>query len=321
MDAGLSMRALAERADVSFTTISRIENNKLDPTFSTVEKLFSAMGETLQLRRRRAKPVPRLADLTDAWSVDATGRDQPDWTRLRAFADYLFRHPSAAKTSILAAPVPSGSPLLDNVLAGIAEKIADDNGLHRPAWTKRVPALQQPWEGVGTSRMRAAARAATPAQFVARNVFIPAGTIWRLTYILLKGRVLLRLPAKPGEFRMVIASIAEGEMFGLSPLLGSAKYTSEAQCAVPSEVLAIDAQELRGLLQADCLAGFYIMNEVAQAYFTRYIELLGRLPGDRRPDPGERQRLIAERRPEAWAGWICGPRFRPFPLTFAAVEL
>jgi CRP-like cAMP-binding protein len=99
------------------------------------------------------------------------------------------------------------------------------------------------------------------------------------TYILLKGRVLLRLPAKPGEFRMVIASIEEGEMFGLSPLLGSAKYTSEAQCAVPSEVLAIDAQELRGLLQADCLAGFYIMNEVAQAYFTRYIELLGRLQG------------------------------------------
>jgi CRP-like cAMP-binding protein len=99
------------------------------------------------------------------------------------------------------------------------------------------------------------------------------------TYILLKGRVLLRLPGKPDEFRMVIASIEEGELFGLSPLLGSAKYTAEALCAEPSEVLAIDAQELRGLLQADCLAGFYIMNEVAQAYFTRYIELLGRLQG------------------------------------------
>ena len=99
------------------------------------------------------------------------------------------------------------------------------------------------------------------------------------TYILLQGRVHLRLPAKPDEFRMVIASIEEGELFGLSPLLGSAKYTAEAQCAEASEVLAIDARELRGLLQADCLAGFYIMNEVAQAYFTRYIELLGRLQG------------------------------------------
>ena len=98
-------------------------------------------------------------------------------------------------------------------------------------------------------------------------------------YILLKGRVFLRLPAKPEEFRIVIARIEEGELFGLSPLLGSAKYTSEAQCAQETEVLAIDAHALRELLQADCLAGFYIMNEVAQAYFTRYVELLGRLQG------------------------------------------
>jgi CRP-like cAMP-binding protein len=98
-------------------------------------------------------------------------------------------------------------------------------------------------------------------------------------FILLKGRVLLRLPAKPDEFRIVIAQIEEGELFGLSPLLGSAKYTSEAQCARDTEVLAVDAFQLRSLLQADCLAGFYIMNEVAQAYFTRYVELLGRLQG------------------------------------------
>ena len=98
-------------------------------------------------------------------------------------------------------------------------------------------------------------------------------------YILLKGRVFLRLPAKPEEFRIVIARIEEGELFGLSPLLGSAKYTSEAQCPQDTEVLAIDAHALREQLQADCLAGFYIMNEVAQAYFTRYVELLGRLQG------------------------------------------
>jgi CRP-like cAMP-binding protein len=99
------------------------------------------------------------------------------------------------------------------------------------------------------------------------------------TYILLKGRVLLRLPSKPDEFRIVIASIDEGELFGLSPLLGSARYTAEAQCAEASEVLVIDAKPFRELLQADCLAGFYIMNEVAQVYFTRYVELLGRLQG------------------------------------------
>ncbi len=116
-------------------------------------------------------------------------------------------------------------------------------------------------------------------QYAKNDTVFSHGSEAALTYILLKGRVLLRLPTQPDEFRMVIARIEEGELFGLSPLLGSANYTAEAQCAEASEVLAIDAKELRDLLQADCLAGFYIMNEVAQTYFTRYIDLLGRLQG------------------------------------------
>ena len=177
--AGLSMRALAERADVSFTTISRIENRQIDPTFTTVAKLFAALGQTLQLSRRRTKPVPRLADLADAWSADAAGHEQPDWTRLRAFADYLHRHPENSQASIIAAPLPSGSPLLDNLIAGVAEKIADDSALRRPSWTKRIPALGAPWEGAGTARMRAVARANTPPPLASRNVFVAAETIWR----------------------------------------------------------------------------------------------------------------------------------------------
>jgi transcriptional regulator with XRE-family HTH domain len=179
-EAGLSMRALAERSDVSFTTIYRIENRQLDPKLSTVEKLLSALGQTLGLSRRRTKSVPRLAELADAWSLDASGGEEPDWTRLRAFVDYLFRHPEDAHASILAAPASSGSPLLDNLIAGMAEKIADDNALHRPAWTKRVVALSAPWEGMGTARTRAAARAMTPPQFASRNVFVPAESIWRV---------------------------------------------------------------------------------------------------------------------------------------------
>lgn len=177
--AGLSMRALAELSDVSFTTISRIENGQIDPTFATVEKLFAAMGKRLHLSSRRAKPVPHLAELADAWTETLSGAMEPDWTRLRAFADYLHRHPEDAQASILAAPTPSGSPLLDNLIAAIAETIADDNHMHRPSWTKRIAALSGPWEGRGTARMRALAREAAPPQFAARNVFVPAETIWR----------------------------------------------------------------------------------------------------------------------------------------------
>ena len=178
-EADLSMRALAQRSDVSFTTIYRIENRELDPRLTTIEKLLSAMGQELRLSRSPAEPVPCLAELTDAWSTDAAGRQEPDWTRLRAFTDYLFRHPEAAGASIRATPPASDTPVLDNHLAAIAEKIADDAHLHRPAWTKRVTPLSVAWEGLGTARMRAAARASTLPQFAARNVFVPADTLWR----------------------------------------------------------------------------------------------------------------------------------------------
>ncbi len=98
-------------------------------------------------------------------------------------------------------------------------------------------------------------------------------------YVLLNGSVLLRLPSEAEEIRLAVSRIEKGELFGLSPLLGSETYTTEARVTEDTEVLAIDAEKFRDLLQSDCTAGFHIMSEVANAYFTRYIDLLGRLQG------------------------------------------
>ena len=179
LEAGLSLRALARRADVSFTTINRIENGHLDPTFSTVEKLLWAVGQELLLSRRTTEPILRLADLTDAWSTDRGGQDQPDWARMRTFIDHLSQHPEVAQAAVLAEPEPSGSAFFDTLLAGIAEKLATDGGFNRPAWTKRIPPLDEPWASFGTPRMKTADRAATPRQLADRNVFIPAASLWR----------------------------------------------------------------------------------------------------------------------------------------------
>ncbi len=67
----------------------------------------------------------------------------------------------------------------DNLLAGIAEKVADDAGAPRPAWTKRIPKLSETWESLGTPRTRASAAAATPHQLAARHLVIPEGSLWR----------------------------------------------------------------------------------------------------------------------------------------------
>ncbi len=77
-DAGLSLRALAERADVSFTTVFRIEHGEVDPTTGTLRKLLGALGPELELGRSTLAQGPELAELSDAWSSDRAGQDQPD---------------------------------------------------------------------------------------------------------------------------------------------------------------------------------------------------------------------------------------------------
>jgi hypothetical protein len=48
--------------------------------------------------------------------------------------------------------LPSGSALIDNLLAATAEKLADDAQIRRPAWTERLPPLYTPWTAPTTPR-------------------------------------------------------------------------------------------------------------------------------------------------------------------------
>ena len=98
-------------------------------------------------------------------------------------------------------------------------------------------------------------------------------------YMLMEGAVDLRLPAKPGEFSLVISKIEKGELFGLSPLLDSPRYTATAQCNTATELLAIEARPFRDILKGNALVGFSIMSQVAHIYFNRYIDVLKSLQG------------------------------------------
>jgi transcriptional regulator with XRE-family HTH domain len=172
------MHALAGRAGVAYSTVSRIEHGRMDPTIGMLTRLLEAAGRDLEVSTRESA-IPHLADLADAWRTDSSGQDRPDWTRLRAFLDLLMLRPSLAGPATLRAPAPSGSPFMDNLLAGIAERICDDAGVPRPAWTRRVPPLRQQWVSPGTARGRAEAAAATPSQFSARGIVLKADSLWR----------------------------------------------------------------------------------------------------------------------------------------------
>ena len=98
-------------------------------------------------------------------------------------------------------------------------------------------------------------------------------------YMLMEGAVDLRLPADDQDFSLVISKIEKGELFGLSPLLDSPRYTATAQCGAATELLSIEAKPFRELLKRNCPVGFEIMNQVAHIYFNRYIEVLRKLHG------------------------------------------
>lgn len=104
-----------------------------------------------------------------------------------------------------------------------------------------------------------------------------AGSSGNQFFVLLEGRVSLRLPSDGHESGLVVGRIEKDDLFGLAPLLGAGSHTTTAECTEFCTVLAIDAPSLRSLLEQNCLVGFQVMNAAAQAYFSRYTEILNRL--------------------------------------------
>ena len=175
---GMSTRDLARLAGVAYPTISRIENGHEQPRWSTLQKIFVVLGYSFAPATDE-REQPRLADLSEAWSKDATGGEHPDWTRLRAFADRMTLQPELIARGIFPEPPPSRSVLMNVLLAAMAEKIADDAGITCPRWTRRRSGLQQPWSPAVRQSKRDAAASTAPIQFIRRGLMIPASTIWR----------------------------------------------------------------------------------------------------------------------------------------------
>jgi transcriptional regulator with XRE-family HTH domain len=177
-EAGLSLRELARLSGVSFTTINRIESGSVDPSFGMVQRILAATGRSLQIVDEPSKPPPpSIANLSDAVATSGSG-ERPDWTRLRAFLDYLARYPDQVAAAITVQPH-TNSRLMRALLAGIAEKLADDHGIARPGWTWTAPRLRPEWSMPGTPRMQAAERAHTPSQLLDRGVIVGESTLWR----------------------------------------------------------------------------------------------------------------------------------------------
>ena len=172
--AGLSCTALAARAGVPTSTVSRIEADAMDPTVGMLTRVMAAAGRGLELNSKPIAPAPALADLRGAWIGGS-----PDWTRLRAIIDWTAQFPERITEVITGRPGPSESAMLSALLASIADKLADDHGLRRPRWTAAVPCLDREWTPPGTPSIIAKARSTTPTQLRSRNIVLAEHDLWR----------------------------------------------------------------------------------------------------------------------------------------------
>jgi len=173
---GLSVRRLAADARVAGSTITRIQAGSVDPSVRTLERILAAAGFALELSaiHRGGPRPPRLSDLADAWSRD--GRLRIDWPRWRALLDELALHPDRIPEAIYVAPTPAGEPVVDTLLAAVAEKLADEAGLPHPSWTDQVPPLADPYE---PPTARKVSGHHVPAQLAARGLMIDTTSLWR----------------------------------------------------------------------------------------------------------------------------------------------
>ena len=105
------------------------------------------------------------------------------------------------------------------------------------------------------------------------NVF-ECGQAGSHVYMLMKGAVDLKLSTDPNEFGIIATRVKVGELFGLSPLLDSPKYTTTGQCVEATEVLSIEAKPFTELLRNNCPVAISVLNRVARIYFSRYLDLL-----------------------------------------------
>jgi len=95
-------------------------------------------------------------------------------------------------------------------------------------------------------------------------------------FVLLRGKVELRRPAEAG-LNLVIDDISEGGVFGVSSLEGGERYLLNAECVEDAEVLKVESQILRKILDENPVAGYATQKRLSQIFFKRYVKAMERL--------------------------------------------
>jgi CRP-like cAMP-binding protein len=98
---------------------------------------------------------------------------------------------------------------------------------------------------------------------------VPASHI----FVLIKGRVELKIQTQASSV-LLIDDLIEGNIFGVSSLLGADRYLLNAECVEDSEILKIEGKILRQILDENPVVGYAIQRRLSRIFFKRYLKTM-----------------------------------------------
>jgi transcriptional regulator with XRE-family HTH domain len=176
---GLSQRALAKKARISFKGLQLLESPGHDARLSSLQKIAEGLGLPRHGPVRAAawnlSMDPGSLEAASSWILQDGPRS---WSlHLFNFADSFRTRASGALVE--APPLPGLEPRLQALTASLVEALCDEAKLPRPWWTLGVPALETPWFPSETENLKASALVESPVPFRKRNIFVLANFLQR----------------------------------------------------------------------------------------------------------------------------------------------
>jgi transcriptional regulator with XRE-family HTH domain len=169
---GLSQRALAARATVSFRGLQLLEQSEHNWRVSTVEQVAEALGMPRQgveltVEHFLRTPVDAIRDISLRMALDGFG----SWkTHLFDFVDaFRSTHDEAL---VQEGPVTELDVRLQALCASVTEALCCELSLPLPPWCAGIPPLTTPWFVAGIENLKAMALVESPAWFRARGIFV-----------------------------------------------------------------------------------------------------------------------------------------------------
>lgn len=169
---GISQRAMASCASLSFRTVQLLESKAHDAKLSTLKNIATALGYPPNIIDHQIESVfGQPADSISMISERILCEGEDSWMIwLFNFVD-AFRK-GGERAYIELSPADSLSLRMRALIASTVETLCYEMGVKVPPWCIAVSPLKDPWFVSGVENLKASAVAESSIHFRKRNIFV-----------------------------------------------------------------------------------------------------------------------------------------------------